>query len=142
MKLFQLHCHKITDIRKIRNDRNKTYADVVSGELEMSTKEVEFETKNNELNFVKRDNRKESIDLNVILVNLTENQNPTYPPKPCSYSSTSKNSSDSFDMQASLDEDVDDEILQILDDLLRLFEWSASMYQRTREKVNDTFQNI
>ena len=90
---------------------------------------------------MKRDNRKESIDLNVILVNLTENQNPTSPTKPCSYSSTSKNSSDSFDMQASLDEDVDGETLQILDDLLCLFEWSTSMYQETREKVNDTFQN-
>ena len=90
---------------------------------------------------MKRDNRKESIDLNVILVNLTKNQNPTSPRKPCSYSSTSKNSSDSIDMQESLDEDVDGEILQILDDLLRLFEWCTSMYQETREKVNDTFQN-
>ena len=57
MKLFQLHCH-VTDHRKIRNGRNKTYADAISGGLDFSTKEVEFEKKNNELNFVKREKEK------------------------------------------------------------------------------------
>ena len=58
MKLFQLHCHNVTDHRKIRNGRNKTYADAISGGLDLSTKEVEFEKKNNELNFVKREKEK------------------------------------------------------------------------------------
>ena len=39
----------------------------------MSTEEVAFETQNNdELKFVKKDDRKEGIDFNAILVNLTE----------------------------------------------------------------------
>ena len=44
-------------------------------------------------------------------------------------------------MQENLGEDVNGEMLQISDDLIRLFEWSTSMCQETREKVNDTFQN-
>ena len=45
MKLFQLYCHNITDNRKISNGRNKTYADVVSGGMELSKKEVELKRK-------------------------------------------------------------------------------------------------
>ena len=59
-----LCCNNITDNRKLRKGRNKTYADVVSVGLDLSTEEVAFETQNNdELNFVKRDDRKEGIDL-------------------------------------------------------------------------------
>ena len=76
------------------------------------------------LYFVKRDERKEGIDLNAILVNLTEEkmspQYPTSPPKLFSDTSTSENSSDCFNKQTSLDEDIDGEILRILDDLLNL----------------------
>ena len=88
-----LCCNNVTDNRKLREGRNKTYADVVSVGLDLSTEEVGFETQNNdELNFVKRDDRKEGIDLNSILVNLTEEkmspQCPTSPPKLCSFAVT------------------------------------------------------
>ena len=67
---------------------------------------------------MKRDDRKKGIDLNAILVGLTEEkmspQHPTSPPKLCSDTSTSNNSSDCFNKQVSLDEDVDGETLQIL----------------------------
>ena len=67
-----LCCNNITDNRKLRKGRNKTYADIVSVGLDLSTEEVAFDTQNNdELNFVKRDDRKEGIDLNAILINLT-----------------------------------------------------------------------
>ena len=83
-----------------------------------------FHTHTYMLYFVKRDERKEGIDLNAILVNLTEEkmspQYPTSPPKLFSDTSTSENSSDCFNKQTSLDEDVDGEILRILDDLLNL----------------------
>ena len=103
-------------ISHLRKGRNKAYADVVSVGLDLSTEEVAFDTQNNdELNFVKRDDRKEGIDLNAILVNLTEekmsSQHPTSSPKLCSDTSTSKNSSDCFNKQANLDEDVGGEIL-------------------------------
>ena len=74
-----LYCNNITDNRKLRKGRNKTYADVVSGGLDLSTEEVAFDevafdTKNNndEVNFLKKDDRKKGIDLNAVLVNLTE----------------------------------------------------------------------
>ena len=51
-------------------------------------------------------------------------QHPTSPPKLCCDTSASKNSSDCFNKQVSLDEDVDGEILQILNDLLNLSEGS------------------
>ena len=74
-----------------------------------------------------------------ILVNLTEEkispQHPTSPPKLCSDTSTSNNSSDCFNKQVSLDEDVDGEILQILDDL------SESRFQGIKEQVNESFQH-
>ena len=84
----------------------------------MSTKEVAFETQNNyEVTLIKREDRKERIDLNAILVNLTVEkmfpQHKTSPPKLCSDTSISKNSSDCFNMQARLVEDVDGEILVI-----------------------------
>ena len=41
--------------------------------MDLSAEEVAFDTQNNdEVNFVKRDDQKNGIDLNVILVNLTE----------------------------------------------------------------------
>ena len=93
---------------------------------------------------MKRDDRKEGIGLNTILVNLTEEkmslQCPTSPPKLCSDTSTSKNSSDCFNMQVILDEDVDGEILQILDDFLNLSEGSESRSQGIKEEVNESFQ--
>ena len=68
-----LCCNKITDNRKLKKGRNKTYADVVSVGLDFSMEEVAFETQNNdELKFVTRDDRKKGIYLNAILVNLTE----------------------------------------------------------------------
>ena len=108
--------------------------------------EVAFETQNNdELNFVKRDDRKEGVDLNAILVNLTEEkispQYPTFPAKLCSDTSTSEKSSDCFNKQVSLNEDFDGEILQILDDLLNLSEGSESRFQGIKEQVNESFQN-
>ena len=59
----------------------------------------------------------------------------------CSDTSISKNSSDFFNKQVSLDEDVDGEILQILDDLLNLSEGSESRSQGIKEQVNESFQN-
>ena len=125
----------------LRKRRNKTYADVVLGGLDLSTEEVAFDKQNNdEVNFVKKDDRKKGIDLNAILVNLTEEkmspQHPTSPPKLCSDTSISNNSSDCFNKQVSLDEDVDGEILQILDDLLNLSEGSESRSQGIKEQVN------
>ena len=98
----------------LRKGRNKTYADVVLGGLDLSTEEVAFDTQHNdEINFVKRDDRKKGIDLNAILVNLTEEivspQHPISPPKLCSDTSTSNNSSDCFNKQVSLNEDIDGE---------------------------------
>ena len=94
---------------------------------------------------MKRDDQKKGKDLNAILVNLTEEkmspQYPTSPPKLCSDTSTSENSSDCFNKQVSLDEDADGEILQILDDLLNLSEGSESRSQSIKEHVNESFQN-
>ena len=68
-----LRCNNIADNRKLRKGRNKTYVDVVSGRLDLSTEEVAFDTQNtDEVNFLKRDNRKEGVDLNPIFVNLSE----------------------------------------------------------------------
>ena len=105
-----------------------------------------FDKQNNdEVNFVRRDDQKESIDLNAIFLNHNEEKMPrqhlTSPPKLCSNTSTSKNSSDCFNTQVSLDEDVDSEILQILDDLLNLSEGSESRSQGIKEQVNESFQN-
>ena len=97
---------------------------------------------NNEVNFARRDDQKECIDLNVIFVNLTDEKMPsqhlTSPPKLCT--STSKNFSDCFNTQVRLDEDVDSEILQILDDLLNLSEGSESMSRGIKEQINQSFQ--
>ena len=95
---------------------------------------------------MKRDNRKEGIDLNTTLANLAEEkvstQHPTSPPKLCSDTSTAKNSSYCFNKQASLDENVDGKILQILDALLNLFDGSGKTSQGIKEHVNERFQNI
>ena len=108
-------------------------ADDILCELGLST-EVAFVTQNSdEVNFVKRDDWKEGIDLNVIFVSLTDEKisplHPKSPPKVCSDSSTSKNPSNWFNKQVSLDDDVDGDILQILDNLLNLSEGSESRYQ-------------
>ena len=84
------------DYRKLRKDRNKTSADVVLGRLDLSTEEAAFDTQNNDkVNFVKRENPKEVIDLNAIPANLTEEkmcpQHPTFPCKLCGDTSTPKN---------------------------------------------------
>ena len=68
-------------------------------------------------------------------------QHPTSPPKLCSDTSTAKNSSYCFNKQASLDENVDGKILQILDDLLNLFSGSGKTSQGIKEQVNESFQN-
>ena len=39
-----LCCNNITDNRKLRKGRNKTYSDVVSGGLDLPTEEVAFDT--------------------------------------------------------------------------------------------------
>ena len=69
-------------------------------------------------------------------------QHPTSPPKLCSDTSTAKNSSYCFNKQASLDENVDGKILQILDDLLNLFDESGKASQGIKDHVNECFQNI
>ena len=110
-----LCCNNITGNRKLRKGRNKIYADVISGGFDLSTEEVAFDMQNNnnEVDFVKSDDRKKDIDLNAILVNLTEEkmsfQHPTSPPKLCRDTSTSNNSSGCFNKQVRLDEDVDGE---------------------------------
>ena len=72
--------------------------------MDLSTEEVAFDTQNNdEVNFVKRDDWKDGLCLNAILVNLLL----TSKPKLWSDTSTFKNSSDYFTKQASLDKDVD-----------------------------------
>ena len=63
-------------------------------------------------------------------------QHPTSPPKLCSETSTAKNSSYYFNKQASLDENGDGKILQILDDLLNLFNGSGKASQGIKEHVN------
>ena len=53
------HNRKEMDNRKLRKGRNKTYADVVSGWLDLSIEEMTFDTQNNnEVNFEKRDDQK------------------------------------------------------------------------------------
>ena len=92
-------CNNITDNGKLRKGRNRTYADVVSGSLDLSTEKVAFDTPNNdEVNFVKKDDIKKGIDLNCILANLEKisPQHPTSSSKLCSDTSTSNNSSDCF----------------------------------------------
>ena len=137
-------CNNITDNGKLRKGRNRTYADVVSGSLDLLTEKVAFDTQNNdEVNFVKKDDIKKGIDLNCILVNLEKSspQHPTSPSKLCSDTSTSNNSSDCFNKQASLDKDADGEILHILDGLLNLSEGSENRSQGIKEQVNESFQN-
>ena len=68
-------------------------------------------------------------------------QHPTSLPKICSDTYTAKNFSDCFNKQASLDENVDGKILQILDDLLNLFSGSGKTFQGIKEQVNESFQN-
>ena len=68
-------------------------------------------------------------------------QHPTSLPKICSDTYTAKNSSECFNKQASLDENVDRKILQILDDLLNLFNGSGKTSQGIKEQVNESFQN-
>ena len=63
-----LRCNNITGNGKIRRGRSKTFADVVSGRLDLSTEEVAFETQNKEANFVERDDRREGIYLDVFLL--------------------------------------------------------------------------
>ena len=97
------------------------------------------------MNFVKKDEQKEGIDVNAFLVNLTEEkmspQHPTYPPKLCSHTSTSKNYWDCFNKQVSLDEDVDVEISQTPDDLFSLPQGCESRSQSIKEQVTESFQN-
>ena len=69
-------------------------------------------------------------------------QHPTSPHKICSDTSTARNSSYCFNKQASLDGNVDGKILQILDDLLNLFDGSGYTSQCIKEQVNQSFQNI
>ena len=52
-------------------------------------------------------------------------QHPTSPPKISSDTSTARNSSYCFNKQVNLDGNVDGKILQILDDLLNLFDGSG-----------------
>ena len=68
-------------------------------------------------------------------------QHPTSPPNLCSDTFTSKNSSDCFNKQASLDKNNDGKILQILDNLLNLFEGSGKTSQGIKQQVNESFQN-
>ena len=90
--------------------------------------------------FLKRDDWKEGIYLNTTLVNLAEekmsSQHPTPSPKLCSDTSTSENSSYCFNKQASLDE----KILQILDDLLNLFQGSEIRPKVLRYKLTSLFK--
>ena len=92
---------------------------------------------------MKRDKRKEGIDLNATLANLAEEkmstQHLTSPSKLCSDTSTAKNSSYCCNKQASLDKNVDGKILQILDDLLNLFDGSGKASQGIKEHVNECF---
>ena len=94
---------------------------------------------------LQRDNWKKRIDSNVTLANLAVEKNvssaPDIPPKICNGTSTAKNSSDCFNKQASLDENVDGKILQLLDDLLNLFDRSGKTSQGIKEQVNESFQN-
>ena len=94
---------------------------------------------------LKRDNRKEGVDLSATLVNLAEEKRSplhlTSPPKISSDTSTDKKSLYCFSKQASLDEKVDRKILQILDDLLNLFDGSGKTFQGIKEQVNESFQN-
>ena len=54
-----LCCNNITDNRMLRKGSKKSYAEVVLGGLDLSTEEVAFDTQtNDEVNFVKRDDRK------------------------------------------------------------------------------------
>ena len=53
------HNRKEMDNRKLRKGRSKTYADVVSGWLDLSIEEMTFDMQNNnEVNFEKRDDQK------------------------------------------------------------------------------------
>ena len=90
---------------------------------------------------MKRDNRKEGIDLNATLaISQRKNmstQHPTYPPKICSDTSIAKNSSDCFDKHASLDENVDKKILQILDDLLMILDDLFDGSEKTSQGIKE-----
>ena len=81
---------------------------------------------NNEINFLKRDDRKKGMELEAILVKLTMKkmspQHPISPTKFYSDFSASSNSSEFFNKPVNLDEDVHGVTLQILDDLLDLSE--------------------
>ena len=55
-----LCCNNIMVNIKLKKSRNKTYADVVSGRLDLSTEEVALHTQNNndDVNFLKRDDQR------------------------------------------------------------------------------------
>ena len=72
----------------------------------------------------------------ILLRKKMSTQHPTSPPKLCSETSTAKNSSYCFNKQESLDENGDGKILQILDDLLNLFDGSGKASQGIKEHVN------
>ena len=69
-------------------------------------------------------------------------QHLTSTPKLCNDTSTAKNSSYCFNYQASLDGNVDGKILQILEDLLNLFDGCGKRSQGIKDQVNECFQNI
>ena len=104
---------------KAKERQKKTYADVFADWICQEMKWLLIRK------IVKRVDAKEGIDLNAILVNLTEEKVPlqhaTSPAKLCSDTSTTKNSWNCFNKQVILDGVVDGEMLQLLDDLLNLF---------------------
>ena len=75
----------------------------------------------------------------ILLRKKMSTQHPTSPPKLCSDTSTAKNSSYCCNKQASLDKNVDGKILQILDDLLNLFDESGKASQGIKDHVNEFF---
>ena len=70
-----LRCNNIIDNRKIRKGRNT--------ERICQQRTWLLKRKNNEMNFVKRGDQKDGIDLNAILVNLNEEKmSPKHPTSP------------------------------------------------------------
>ena len=113
----------ITDNRKLRSRKNKTYCDAVSGSKNIRGNTVEDVQKIGKSTLGKKDDkvvRNVSIDLESIYARLAEAssfyEDPPSPPNLCTDTSVVQNSLSSVNISEGLDED--DEVLKILNEFL------------------------
>ena len=134
----------ITDNRKFRSRKNKTYADAVSGSKNIGGNTAEDVQKIGKSTLGKKDDkvvRNVSIDLESIYARLAEAssfyEDPPSPPNLCTDTSVVQNSSRSVNISEGLDED-DNEVLKILNEFLNTSD-EASVSPNVHRNRLDTF---